>query len=355
MPKKTKKNRSELYDLCYRYMSDWEEENSEAMVAGANRILLWLNHHKNDTAHFKAAALYADENGSTGLHLIVDVDGVPFEVIDTWLKHAPETKQIRDKDGMLPLHQACVHGSSLKVVMALVEPYPKSVKETNDHGDLPFHLACVSLDPAQPFFLDILSFLLRFYPESIDDEESKNRASFHLQLQLDRIRCHFDIEDNKVITSAMCEAVNGGHYLVVKLFVNAFPGISMMPGKDGMVPLHYACSNITSLDIAMALLDEAPESATITDKWGRTPFQLLISVAKVQDKNGMLSLHFQAAHSQSLTVSSLKFLIAAYPDSIDVRDDRGMLPFQYAFINKSLSVDVVSYFVEMSINHLQRL
>eukprot|EP00590_Aulacoseira_subarctica_P010147 CAMPEP_0172425110 /NCGR_PEP_ID=MMETSP1064-20121228/30196_1 /TAXON_ID=202472 /ORGANISM="Aulacoseira subarctica , Strain CCAP 1002/5" /LENGTH=91 /DNA_ID=CAMNT_0013167741 /DNA_START=44 /DNA_END=316 /DNA_ORIENTATION=+ len=91
MPKKTKKNRSELYDLCYRYMSDWEEENSEAMVAGANRILLWLNHHKNDTAHFKAAALYADENGSTGLHLIVDVDGVPFEVIDTWLKHAPET------------------------------------------------------------------------------------------------------------------------------------------------------------------------------------------------------------------------------------------------------------------------
>jgi len=62
-----------------------------------------------------------------------------------------------------------------------------------------------------------------------------------------------------------------------------------------MAPLYYACSNITSLEIALALLDEAPESTAITDKLGRTALQLLMSVAKVQNKNGMLLLHFQVA------------------------------------------------------------
>jgi len=52
-----------------------------------------LNRHKNDTTHFKAAAFYIDIDGlgGTGLHLIVGLDDLPFEVIDTWLKHAPET------------------------------------------------------------------------------------------------------------------------------------------------------------------------------------------------------------------------------------------------------------------------
>ncbi len=75
-------------------------------------------------------------------------------------------------------------------------------------------------------------------------------------------------------------------------------------------------------------------------------------VPKRRDENLMLPLHFQAANSKFLTVSFLKFLIAAYPDSIDVRDDREMLPFQYAFLNKSLSVDVLMYFVEMNLQRL---
>ena len=125
-----------------------------------------------------------------------------------------------------------------------------------------------------------------------------------------------------------------------------------MPDNDGMVPLHHALCNSAPLDIIMALVDAAPESATILDNWGRTPLQLLMPLAKVKDRNGMLPLHFQAAHSKTLTVNFLKFLIAAYPDSIDVRDNRGMLPFQYAFINKSLSVDVLMYFVEMNLQRL---
>mmetsp|Transcript_2140 Transcript_2140/g.3277 ORF Transcript_2140/g.3277 Transcript_2140/m.3277 type:complete len:235 (-) Transcript_2140:141-845(-) len=232
------------------------------MAAGANRIIQWLNRHKNDTAHFKAAALYADENGSTGLHLIVDVDGVPFEVIDTWLKHAPETKQIRDKDGMLPLHQACVHGSSLKVVMALVEAYPKSIEETDGYGFLPLHFACLGMFPIEKIFplvpsLEVLHFLLKAYPESIDGEENKNKASYCLRRLADE-------EDD--VAGIIGEAVGDEMHLVAKLFVIAFPRYALMPDRDGMVALHHACSNIEYIDIAMVLLDAAPQSATIKDK-----------------------------------------------------------------------------------------
>ena len=52
-----------LYHLCDRYL---EEEDSEA------RILDWFNLHKNDTAYFKATALYTDYNGCTGLHRILE-------------------------------------------------------------------------------------------------------------------------------------------------------------------------------------------------------------------------------------------------------------------------------------------
>ena len=68
----------------------------------------------------------------------------------------------------------------------------------------------------------------------------------------------------------------------------------------------------------------------------------------------MLPLHFQAAHSKTLTLSFLKLVIAAYPGSIHVHDGCGMLAFQYAFTSKSLSIDVLMYFVEMNIDYLQR-
>jgi ankyrin repeat protein len=126
----------------------------------------------------------------------------------------------------------------------------------------------------------------------------------------------------------------------------------LMPNNDGMVPLHHALCNSAPLDIIMALVDAAPESATILDNWGRTPLQLLMPLAKLKGENGMLPLHFQAAHSKTLTASSVKFWIAAYPDSIDVLDDRGMLPVQYACINKSLCVDALMYFVEMQFQRL---
>eukprot|EP00590_Aulacoseira_subarctica_P003828 CAMPEP_0172419350 /NCGR_PEP_ID=MMETSP1064-20121228/5771_1 /TAXON_ID=202472 /ORGANISM="Aulacoseira subarctica , Strain CCAP 1002/5" /LENGTH=403 /DNA_ID=CAMNT_0013158777 /DNA_START=154 /DNA_END=1365 /DNA_ORIENTATION=+ len=358
----------ELYDLCVRYKRlaccDTTEENSDEMVTATKNIQRWLNHHENDALSLKAAPCYVGNGGGTGLHVIIEVPELPIEVVETWLKLSPETARVKDDIGMLPLHFAC-YEAPLKTVMALVEAYPKSVEKTMDYGDLPLHFACGQSYPTLPLSLDVLSFLLEAYPQSIDVEDNKDKASYLLKRWSQRI-CGYDsdsdeekdsvdsdVEDfcNKTqerIRSLMFEAVIGGLSLVVKLLVHAFPESCKMLDRYGRAPLHYACSNFESVDIVMALLDAAPEIVTTKDQWERTPLELFMPVAKRRDENGMLLLHFQAAHSTFLTVSFLNFLIAAYPRSIDERDNRGMLPFQYAFLNKSLSVDVFMYFVELS-------
>ena len=201
---------------------------------------------------------------------------------------------------------------------ALVEAYPKGVEQRDGNGDLPLHCVC---DRETNVSVEVLSFLLKAYPESIDNDENKRMALGYLE-NWARKRSDNDSDededflDNELITSLIHDAIIGGHLLAVKLFVIAFPQSVLMPDKDGMLPLHHACLNIEYIDIAMVLLDADPESATITDSLGRTPLQLLMPLAKVKDRNGMLPLHFQAAHSKTLTVNFLKFLTAAYPDSI---------------------------------------
>jgi ankyrin repeat protein len=475
-----RKSVRQLHHLCIRFMHYRNLGNSVAMVGKVNKLLGWFNRHKNDIVFFKAATMYTDFDGRTGLHYIVQVDD-SFQVIDTWLKYAPETAQVKDKydklplhdacfhgfslekvmalleayskgveeldvnrnlplhcacsngpslevviavlkaypkgveetnvhgklplhfacyhgsfevvkvliqaypkgveerndegelplhiacrngsslevvmalveaypkgteeksnDGDLPLHLACYHGSSLEVVMAVVEAYPKGVKETNLDANLPLHCACY---PETDFSIEVISLLLKSYPESIDGEENETKASHLLRGWANTTQGN--------VSDVLNEAIIGGHLFAVKLFLIAFPQSVLMRDIHGMVPLHYACSNIASMDIVMVLLDAAPESTIILDKLGRTPLQVFMPFSKLKNENGMLPLHFQAAHSKSLTVNFLKFLVAAYPDSIDVPDNRGMLPYQYAFINnKFLSVDVLMYFVLINIQRV---
>lgn len=350
----------ELYDLCHYYIRLASNDASgEMATAAADDIRQWLNHHENEAVCLNAATSYVNRFGETGLHDIIQVPELSIEVVLTWLKLAPETARVKSDADWLPLHGAC-YEAPLNTVMALVEAYPNGLKEKTVNGELPFH--CVLHQRQRPLKLDVLNFLLEAYPKSIHDADNLELATYFLNRWIrstcgyesddddeeDSVDCDFYNSAQKRITLLMREVVIGGMHLVAKLFVIAFKGCCSMLDEIGMAPLHYACLIIGSIDMVMVLLDAAPESAAIQDKWGRTPLQLLMPVAKLRDENGMLPLHFQAGHSKSLTVSFLKFLIAAYPMSIHVQDNQGILPVQYAFTNKSLSIEVIMYFIQIS-------
>jgi hypothetical protein len=100
-----RKSVRQLHHLCIRFMHNRNLGNLVAMVGKVNKLLEWFNRHKNDIAFFKAATVYTNLDGPTGLHYIVQVDD-SFQVIDTWLKYAPETAQVKDVYDKLPLHDA---------------------------------------------------------------------------------------------------------------------------------------------------------------------------------------------------------------------------------------------------------
>jgi hypothetical protein len=60
----------------------------------------------------------------------------------------------------------------------------------------------------------------------------------------------------------------------------------------------------------------------------------------------MFLLHHLAATSDSLTEKSMLLLFNAYPDSIQIPDKNGMLPFHHAFLNQGVaSLEVLMLFI----------
>jgi ankyrin repeat protein len=375
------KRKCELYDLCVAVDEDNEEESW-------NNIRQWLSCNKGHKKWFKAAACYQGKAKSTPLHTIVMTSPPPLDVVETLIKHAPETAQIRERGGGLPLHWACwysVGGASLEIVRALVKAYPESVKMQDKRGWLPIHtFMCTccyfdnSLETVRALVkaypesvtmqdkrgwlpihhlcdsvasLEVLNFIVEAYPESIDIETIDNRRpSDILRAWIEKSGDAFNNDEAHDYCFALHRASAGGFSVnLVKLLFQAFPESCMIKDANGMIPLHHACSNNTAdlLDIVIVLLEASPpESSTVTDKQGRTPSQILKPVASHKDERGMLLLHHLAAHSKSFSANFLNLLISAYPQSIAVPDNHGMLPFHHACLNTALSLDVLMLFVK---------
>jgi ankyrin repeat protein len=223
--------------------------------------------------------------------------------VELLVQYAPSTLRMKNSIGWLPLQFACLHGASLEVLNLLIQAYPESMDmQGTTVGDKP-------------------SQLLKEWAHHKGDNE--HRFLLH-----------------KAITS-------GFSLQLVKLLLETFPESALTQDKHGMVPLHYACSknSVHFLDIVMLLLHACPESYSIADKYGRTPSYLLKKGASQRDDNGMFLLHQRAASSVGFDAASFNFLFHAYPDSILIPDNNGMLPFHHACLNKASSVDTLMSFL----------
>jgi hypothetical protein len=72
---------------------------------------------------------------------VLDTDDV-VESLEYPVDQNLELLSSRDRDGLLPLHVACRHGISFKIVQSLVNLHKASVKTVTPQGDLPLFLAC---------------------------------------------------------------------------------------------------------------------------------------------------------------------------------------------------------------------
>ena len=368
---------SELYDLCIQYKghvdraahSDIISEQELALLdAAANDIRQWMNLHKHEEARFKAAACYSTING-TGLHIILEDSLVPVDLVDTWMKYSPETALVRDAIEMLPLHCLC-YEPSLELVQILVNACPESVQIPMDDGMLPLHIACGGRTyHVCDLNLEVLNFLIETFPASLDVKTNDNMSVVDILQRWSRRICGYDTDDsegegdddddmnsldqenNTYVESLLLHAVGGNLSInLIKLLLQAFPTSAVATGPNGRTALHFACSTFQgdNINLIALLIDFCPEAAGIADRHGKTPVQFFEAVASRRDERGMCLLHRLAAWSKGFSVSFLAFLITTYPDCMELPDNYGVIPYQYAFQNKELSIEVLMYFVKMS-------
>jgi ankyrin repeat protein len=76
--------------------------------------------------------------------------------------HYPESLQVTNNFGNLPLHDACRYGAPLDIVRHLVEAHPEFLKVTNHDGNLPLHQSY-----CQGSSLEVVRYLVREFSESL--------------------------------------------------------------------------------------------------------------------------------------------------------------------------------------------
>ena len=331
-------HRGELFDpFELYYLSTNNVDNNEQVHKD---IQQWLNDNKDNTRGLKAAVAYLDEDNVTPLHEICKRDP-PLDVIVTFITHAPEVLQIKDRYGSLPIRHACAYGASLDVIKALVTGYPESLAHEGPiGGDLPLNYAIYNRASAE-----VLSFLMESYPAVIDQEDNTGRTSLdHL------IEKEYAIKidaDGMYLLHHACKNLYSVH--LVRLLILANSESCMKKDNNGFIPLHHACANNdgSNMESIKILLDAFPDSTTGKDNNDKTPSQHLKPRASERDDRGQFMLHRLASRFAGLAENTLRLLLDANFEAISSPDIYGMLPFHHACLNKESSLEVLISLVKL--------
>ena len=308
-------------------------------------IRQWMNSNKNNKKFFQDNATstypYQGDAHWTALHIMLTKQP-PIDVIETYIKHSPETVKYASHDSMLPIHVAAAYLASPEVIQILVDAWPESLQEEEAFLRLPLCLACEAIAEDEEHrrerklslkMLQVLDTLIRAYPEAadVDDEAPRlylSKKSFHLH-----------------------DACRGDFSVHLVDFLLAFaPECCTLKDSVGRIPLHYACANksVDQFEIIRTLSKAHPKHFTsVRDKQRKTPSQLFKETASAPDEKGMLLFHRLAASANGLNTSDMELLTSTYPEAMSLPDNHGMLPFHHACLNAASSIDVLMVLIKL--------
>jgi len=135
-----------------------------------NKVKARLTLYPSDASHrFGIKSINGDMTLCYPLHMAC-MRQPPKSIVLTMLDVYQSANNKKDSmHGRLPVHYACRFGASLEVIMLLFSMNPGSIKERENDGSLPLHLACKQVTTSK----EVLYYLIRNYPAGL---EMKNNA-----------------------------------------------------------------------------------------------------------------------------------------------------------------------------------
>lgn len=208
-------------------------------------------------------------------------------------------------EGRLPLHAAASAKGhqNLKIAKFVVREWPEALHEPDNQGNWPLHAALSGLAPA-----DVVRFLALECPASLQPRNHDGTLPLDLALAhvSKALSPHFRAQQEDT-----CEDLYGGWLREARQW--------------RLVEL-----DDSPLGTVRWLVEQRPESLQALDAEGRVP------------------LHVAAALNPGLvpTLPLVRFFVATWPGAAEVRDRRGLLPFQSAAVVDA-PLDVVYYLTRL--------
>ena len=244
-----------------------------------------------------------------------------LEKVDFLLKANPEVAQHHfDASQQNLLHlavAACPQGKTLSklrfdIMKRILALHPDAVREVNDDGELPLHIA------AKRSSVDVMEFLLGLYPESAKIiTVGKSENLLHLAAS------HYNSPN--VVT-------------IVRYLCSRYPEFVHQRNKDGNTPLLVALERLNyNLSAAMLLCEIGGGHALV-----RVP--TVHPTATTHEQNGWLPLHYlisgrwrSCGYSFSEVSSFFRMMLRWYPEAAGIEAGNGRMkktPYELAVDGK---------------------
>ena len=120
--------------------------------------------------------------------------------------------------------------------------------------------------------LDVLNFLVEFYPEGLDRKDYRGRLRLE-RMELRSKKIFAEKKDNNDMLPLHHACKMGYSVHLIRALIQSFPEGCLMYDKSGFTPLHYVCrnDNLNKMDTIKIFLKEASECFVVADSNGEDP------------------------------------------------------------------------------------
>ncbi|KAG1674224.1 hypothetical protein FOA52_013844 [Chlamydomonas sp. UWO 241] len=228
--------------------------------------------------------LDTDSEGRTALHrALISKKGA--QTVLALLERCPDTAQVADRAGRLPLHAAACYNASLKVINALLLAHKDGAKEKqkglllvahregaaklDKYHSLPLHFAARCRAPKE-----VVNTLLAAHPDGVRQKTKIGRLPLHFAaankapFEVVAVLLQSYPSGAKMLTGTQklplhLAAGNLAPFEVITALLKAHPaGAGALAGRAGNLPLHYAIANEATPEVAAALLVANPRDVS---------------------------------------------------------------------------------------------